>query len=73
MTRNVGTADRAVRAAIAALIAVLVGMGTVSGGAAVLLGIVGLVMLVTALAGSCPLYSLAGLSTVRRVTSPGAR
>lgn len=60
MKRNLGTADRAIR--------FLLGLGLL--GAIFLvegdirwLGLIGFVPLLTALAGTCPLYSLLGLST----------
>jgi hypothetical protein len=70
MTRNMGTTDRLVRALLVAPAAVVAGLllGDV---AAVALFVVAAVMLATAAAGSCPLYSLLGLSTVRRSGRPG--
>jgi hypothetical protein len=64
MKRNMGTADRIVRAAIVAPLAIIVGIvagaGSVLG---IILFVVAGIMLVTAAAGSCPLYRLVGLST----------
>lgn len=65
MKTNVGSADKIIRiglAAVAALIAVLTGAGTVSG---ILLLVVAGVLLVTALVGFCPLYRLFGVSTCK--------
>lgn len=65
MTTNVGSTDRIIRiglAAVAALIAVLTGAGTVSG---ILLLVVAGVLLVTALVGFCPLYRLFGVNTCK--------
>jgi hypothetical protein len=60
MTHNEGTIDRVVRVALglALLSLVVVGPHTV-------LGLVGLVPLVTGLIGFCPLYRVLGLSTCR--------
>lgn len=60
MKHNVGTADRAIR--------FLLGLGLLSAiflveGGIRWLGLIGFIPLLTALAGSCPLYSLFGLST----------
>ena len=60
MKRNVGTADRAIR--------FMLGLGLLSAvflieGDIRWLGLIGSIPLLTALAGSCPLYSLLGLST----------
>ena len=62
MTKNVGTIDRVVR--------VIVGLALLSllfvlEGAARWFGLVGVVLLLTALAGSCPAYSLFGIRTCR--------
>ncbi|MCK0207610.1 DUF2892 domain-containing protein [Starkeya koreensis] len=60
MTRNIGTADRALRVILGfALLSLLfVWQGNLRW-----LGLVGLVPLLTALVGHCPAYSLLGLST----------
>lgn len=63
MTRNVGTTDRAVRAAVmvAALVAAMViGAGSAFG---VLLFVVAAIMGVTAAVGTCPLYRILHIST----------
>lgn len=60
MTRNIGTLDRAIRVVLGlALLSLLVLLD----GNMRWLGLIGLVPLLTALIGNCPLYSLAGLST----------
>lgn len=68
--RNLGTLDRGFRLALAF---VLIGFALACPFAARLgptvqwvSGVVGAVMLVTAVSGSCLLYRLAGLSTLRR-------
>lgn len=60
MSRNVGTLDRWLR--------ILVGLGllaliVVLDGAARWFGLIGLVPLITGMAGSCPAYSLLGIRT----------
>ncbi len=63
MTTNESTADRSIRAivGVAALIAAFViGIGSVGG---IILAVVGVVMLVTAAIGFCPIYRVFGLST----------
>lgn len=65
MTTNVGSTDKIIRiglAAVAALIAVLTGAGTVGG---ILLFVVAGVLLVTALVGFCPLYRLFGVNSCK--------
>ena len=65
MTTNTGTADRAIRVAIA-LVAViaswLIGVGTVAG---IVLLVVAAIMLVTAAVGFCPLYRVFGINTCK--------
>ncbi len=56
MIKNVGPADRAVRIVIGAVFAFLIAMGLVAGWFAALLGVVGALLLVTGLTGSCPAY-----------------
>ncbi len=66
MKRNVGTIDRVLRIVIALIIGVLLITGQFGGAVAVMLGIVALILLVTGLAGSCPLYATLGFSTCPR-------
>lgn len=67
MKKNMGSADRAVRLLVAAVLVVLYFSGTITG----TLGIVGLVVAavfaVTSLVSFCPLYTLIGLNTCSRV------
>lgn len=60
MTRNVGTVDRVARVIIGLAILSLL---FVLEGNLRWLGLIGLVPLLTALTGNCPLYSIIGLST----------
>ena len=60
--RNEGTVDRAIRVVIG-LALLIIGFAVVGGTAGTIMGIVGLVPLLTGLIGWCPLYSLFGLST----------
>ena len=63
MTTNESTLDRIIRGivgAIALVIAVVVGMGSVGG---ILLVVVGGILVVTAAVGFCPLYRVLGMNT----------
>ena len=68
MSQNVGSLDRQLRTAVGAL-AGTVSLGTLAGVGGVptilspLLGVVALVMLVTAATGTCGLYALIGVDT----------
>jgi hypothetical protein len=67
MIRNMGTADRAIRAFVVAPLLVVVALATEA--ASVLGGVLlalAAVMLLTAATGHCPLYRLVGLSTCPR-------
>lgn len=63
MTTNVGTFDRVVRIALAVVFSALYFTGTVSGTAGIVLLVLGGVLLVTAVLGTCGLYALFGIST----------
>lgn len=63
LTRNVGTADRIVRFAAAALLAAAAVTGIATGPLAIVAWVVAGVLTVTGLLGSCPLYQLFGFSS----------
>jgi hypothetical protein len=67
MTRNIGRLDRVIRFILGVGLLGLYGALQPPGRYLVLLG---LIPLGTALTGNCPLYSLLGISTVRKVTGP---
>ncbi|WP_249938038.1 DUF2892 domain-containing protein [Variovorax sp. 3P27G3] len=61
LSNNVGTLDRAVRIGAGVLLVALAAMGTIGAW-----GYIGVVPLLTGIAGTCPAYSLFGLSTCAR-------
>lgn len=63
MTANVGNIDRILRAAVGALLLLLVIFGSIGGGLAWVAGVVGVVMLATAGMKFCPAYRLLGVNT----------
>lgn len=65
LSKNMGRIDRIIRLAIVAAVAVLYLTGTISGLAAIILGILAVIFVLTSLFGFCPLYALFGLSTCR--------
>ena len=65
MVKNMASVDRWLRAVVAAVVATLILTGRIDGLAATTLGVLAAVFLITGLLGSCPLYSLFGLSTCR--------
>lgn len=65
MTKNVGTIDRIIRAAIgvvAVTVSINVGIGTVCG---IVFIVVAAVALLTAVAGFCPLYRVLNVNTAK--------
>jgi hypothetical protein len=66
MKRNMGLADRIIRIVLAAAVAALYFTHVLSGTAAIVLGAIGAIFLVTGIVGVCPLYMLLRLSTKSR-------
>ena len=63
MKMNMGVVDRVLRAALAAMVAVLWYMGVIGGALAIVLAILAAVFLLTSFFGFCPLYRPFGFST----------
>jgi hypothetical protein len=63
MTKNVGTIDRAIRALLAVVVAVLYFTNVISGTLAIILGVLAIVFLATSFLSFCPLYLPFNLST----------
>jgi len=63
MKKNMGTLDRGIRVVIAIVVGVLYLTGQISGTAALILGILSVVFILTSLVGTCPLYLPFSLST----------
>ena len=66
MQANVGSIDRAIRYLLVLVIVLLFASSRVHGVLAVVLGIVGLMLLITAFIRYCPLYPLLRISTVKK-------
>ncbi len=66
MKKNMGTIDRVIRGILAVVIIALYFAGSISGLAAVILGVFSLVLLVTSITGVCPLYTPFGISTMKK-------
>ena len=65
MKKNMGTADKAVRVIIAAVIAVLYFTGTLTGTLGIVLLVLAGVFLLTSLVSFCPIYAPFGLNTCK--------
>ncbi len=61
MTRNMGTADRTIRAIVGVVLLALVFVGPQTAW-----GWIGIIPLATALMGNCPAYSLTGIRTCKK-------
>jgi hypothetical protein len=66
MTANIGTVDRAIRFLLAFVVIILLVTGRVHGVLAIVLGIVGGILLITAFIRFCCLYTLLKISTVKK-------
>jgi len=63
MKKNMGSADRIIRIALAVAVGVLYALGYISGVVAIILGIVAGIFLLTGFVSFCPLYAAFRLST----------
>lgn len=63
MKLNMGTVDRSIRLAVAAVIATLYFAGQITGIVAVVLGVVAAAFVITSVVGFCPAYVPFGIST----------
>jgi hypothetical protein len=66
MLNNMSNLDRAVRALFAVVVIILYWLGMISGIAAVILGIIAALFILTSILGYCPTYHLLGLSTKKK-------
>jgi len=64
MKKNMGTIDRIIRILLAIVVIVLYLNGSITGVAAIILGILAFVFIVTSLIGFCPLYVPLKISTI---------
>jgi len=66
MTANMGKVDRAIRYLLVLVIIVLFVTRRVHGALAIVLGIIGIMLLITAFTRYCPLYPVLRMSTVKK-------
>ena len=66
MKANMGTLDRTIRAIVGVVLIALWPLALLQGTAAIIALVVGVVLLLTALLGWCPPYSLLGINTGAR-------
>lgn len=65
MKKNMGMIDRLLRTALAVVVAILYFAGQLTGTAAVILGVIAVIFLLTSSVGFCPAYALLGISTLK--------
>jgi hypothetical protein len=63
MTQNMGTVDRVIRVILAIVVILLYQEGSITGIAAIILGIIAAIFIITSIVGYCPLYVLLKIST----------
>lgn len=68
MIKNMGLADRAIRAIIAIVVGILYFTNQITGIVAIILGIFAIIFLLTSFIGSCPLYLPFKMSTIGKKT-----
>ena len=66
MKTNMGSVDRIIRIILAVVVAVLYFTKQITGTAAIILGIVAIIFILTSLAGFCPLYIPFRISTKKK-------
>ena len=66
MKKNMGTIDRVIRILLAVIVIVLYLNGSITGVAAIILGILAVVFVITGLTGFCPLYVPLKISTMKK-------
>jgi Protein of unknown function (DUF2892) len=66
MKKNMGTIDRIIRILLAIVVVILYMTGSITGVAAIILGILAFVFIITSLIGFCPLYVPFKISTIKK-------
>ena len=66
MKKNMGTADRVIRAILALVMIALYATGTITGTLGIILIVASVIFLLTSLISFCPLYLPFGLNTLRK-------
>lgn len=67
MKKNMGSTDKIIRIAIAVIIAILYFTNTISGTLALVLGAFAVIFIITSFVSFCPLYTLFGISTRKKI------
>lgn len=65
-----GSLDRIIRVAVAVVVGILYFTGQISGLAAIILGVLAVIFILTSMVSTCPLYLPFGLSTIGKRKEP---
>ncbi len=66
MKKNVGTVDKILRVLVGVVLLLLIAFKALNGVAAIILGIIAVILILTSIAGFCPLYAACRLSTSKQ-------
>jgi hypothetical protein len=66
MKKNMGTIDKVIRILLAIVVIILYMNNSITGVAAIILGIMAFIFTVTSLIGYCPLYAACKISTLKK-------
>lgn len=66
MINNMGVIDRILRIILALIVIILYLAGQITGTAAIVLGIIAAIFIITGIIGYCPIYQLLGISTKKK-------
>ena len=66
MIKNMGIIDRVIRVTFAVVVAALYLADSISGIAAIILGIIAVIFLLTSIVSFCPLYAFLKISTLKK-------
>jgi len=66
MKKNMGTVDRVIRVLLAVVVLILYLTGNITDLAAIILGIIAVIFVVTSIIGFCPLYVPFKISTIKK-------
>ncbi len=66
MTKNMGAADRVIRILLAVIVGLLYFTDRITGTAAIILGVIAIIFLLTSSIGTCPLYFPLKISTTKK-------
>ena len=73
MRKNMGIADRLIRSVLALVVVALYFSGHITGTAAIVLGVIAAMFLLTSFIGWCPAYGPLGLSTCKKGAQADSR